>query len=174
VTARRLALDFVDARRAVTLGGGVLLAVGIGAAVAAVYDYRSVAGRVAVLELRQTDLAPPPAVAAGPATTLGLQEASAVVLELQTPWATLLQQLESAGKESRDSVALLAIEPDPAANRVRLVAEARTLAAALEYVRRLQACSTLRNPLLQSHEINTRDRERPVRFEVAADWRAQT
>lgn len=173
MTARRLTLDFVDKRRAVTWSGAILIVAGAAAAVAAVFDYQRVAGRVAALEMRQADLAPPPVAAAEPGVVLGLQDAKSAVMELRTPWASLLQQLEAAGKGSTDTVALLAIEPDPAAYRVRIVAEAKSLAAALDYVRRLQACSALRHPLLQSHEINTKDRERPVRFEVAADWRVQ-
>lgn len=171
MTTRRLTLDFVATRRVVTWGGGLLLAAGVCAAAAAVSDYRGLARRIAALELRQAELEPPRPAEPGPATSLGLQDAKAAVLELRTPWAELLGQLEAVGNESRETVALLAIEPDPAANRVRLVAEAKSLVAALRYVSRLQGCTTLRNPLLQSHEINTRDRERPVRFEISADWR---
>jgi hypothetical protein len=59
-------------------------------------------------------------------------------------------------------------------HRVRVLAEARTLAAALAYVQRLQNSGSLRNALLESHEIRTDEAERPVRVQITAAWQPGT
>jgi len=38
-------------------------------------------------------------------------------------------------------------------------------------VQRLQVSDALRYPMLESHEVQTRDPEKPVRFQIRAEWR---
>jgi hypothetical protein len=98
------------------------------------------------------------------------EEAGDAVAELATPWSILLKELERAGEDSNGSVAILAVEPDREKRQVRVVAEARTLPIALAYVERLQKSTALRYPMLESHEVQAKDPERPVRFQIKADW----
>jgi hypothetical protein len=37
-------------------------------------------------------------------------------------------------------------------------------------VQRLRKAQALRYPMLDSHELRTEDKDRPVRFQVSADW----
>jgi hypothetical protein len=84
----------------------------------------------------------------------------------------MLADLELASRDSAEQVAILAIEPDHEKHRVRISGESRDLTGALAYLKRLQAGSTLRYPLLDSHEVVADDKEHPVRFTLTADWRA--
>jgi hypothetical protein len=52
-----------------------------------------------------------------------------------------------------------------------VIAEARSLTAALRYVQRLQQSRTLAHPLLDSHEVRGDVPERPVRVQITADWK---
>jgi hypothetical protein len=100
--------------------------------------------------------------------------ASATLANLATPWGKLLDDLEAASGDSAGSIALLEIEPDREHHKIRVLAEARSLVAALDYLKRLQRAGTLVNPLLESHEVRKDDPERPVRVKITADWRVTT
>ncbi|MBS0419503.1 MAG: hypothetical protein JSR66_17465 [Proteobacteria bacterium] len=97
--------------------------------------------------------------------------AAAIERELSVPWSSLLAQLESASADVSSTVALLQVEPDPAKRIVTITAEARTLPDALAYLERLQKCTALRYPMLESHELRKDDSEHPFRFKIAAQWR---
>lgn len=90
---------------------------------------------------------------------------------LATPWSALLSDLESQAARSGGDVALLRIEPDRANASLLLVAEARTLPAALKYVQQLQRLPSLSRAVLQSHEVLQEDPQRPVRVQIVASWR---
>ena len=49
--------------------------------------------------------------------------------------------------------------------------KSKDLGAALAYLARLQTSSTLRYPMLDSHEVVADDKEHPVRFAMTAQWR---
>lgn len=166
-----LQLDFVAHRRRPRALAALLLVAGA-AAVASVGlqvvdDRNAMAGvelhlaRAAALERR---------VAPVTGDTATVEFAIKAAAELRTPWAGMLADLEQASVASKDDVALLVIEPDPVLHKVRVLAEARTLAAALAYVQRLQNSGSLRNALLESHEIRTDEAERPVRVQITAAW----
>ena len=91
--------------------------------------------------------------------------------ELTIPWSLLLRELELASQDSKDLVSVLAIDPDRQKGQVHLTAEARSLATALSYVERLQESHALRYPMLENHEVQSKDPEHPVRFLIRADWR---
>jgi hypothetical protein len=173
MTPRRLQLDFVRAPARVSRPGLVLLALGVVVVTATLLDYRRLAATVAGLELQLAAVAPP--AAAGEAldenTVRVLTEAGGAIAELSTPWSRLLADLETAGAGSAGDLAVLTVEPDRAKHQVRILAEARSLAAALAYVQRLQRSQALGNPMLESHEVRSNDRDHPVRVQIAADWR---
>lgn len=165
----RLRLDFERPTGLAPSLGLMVLAAGILVTGVTLYGYRSLAGEVAALELRHDSIAPRD-TAVSPTVERSLEEAKLAVHELSTPWSLMLRDLEEAGEQSNGDVALLSIEPDRKAGRVRILAEARTLPAALLYVHHLQQGRTLRGALLDKHEIQTKVAERPVRFELTANW----
>jgi hypothetical protein len=99
------------------------------------------------------------------------EEAVRIEWELTVPWSELLSQLEAAGHDAEGSIALLSVEPDPSKKVVHIGAEARDLQKALEFVDRLRAAPILKNPMLESHDLNKSDPELPYRVKIIAEWR---
>jgi hypothetical protein len=167
-------LDFAGGRHRLSLAGSLLLALGVVASIAVLFEYRVIGERRAGLELRLAALsranaaAANPGASADPRIALSLQQAAQ---DLATPWTLLLSELEQASKESQGQVALLGVEPDHGKHNVRVNAEARTLALALAYVQRLQSSRSLAYPMLDRHEIRADDPQHPVRFELTGEWR---
>jgi Tfp pilus assembly protein PilN len=165
-----LRLDFVPpSRRGGRLGFALALA-GVLCLGAALWRLHALSAERAGLELRR-DAALEAArrhLAAG--RDAAGQGAARTAAALGVPWSQLLAELERAGRERRDDVALLAIEPDQEKHRVRITAEARSLPSALAYVEQLRHTKVLHYPMLDSHELRTEDRDHPVRFQMSADW----
>ncbi len=173
MTRPQIELDFARRRPRVNRIGAALLAAGILGAVLVIADYRGMAAENAGLEMRLAAISPGPDAAIPDQAAMRVaEEAGAAVSELATPWSILLRELELASEDSQNPVAILAVEPDREKHQVRVVAEARTLLIALAYVKRLQSSKAMRFPMLESHEVQAKDPERPVRFQIKADWRA--
>ncbi|HEY7643269.1 MAG TPA: hypothetical protein VH814_26300 [Steroidobacteraceae bacterium] len=172
MTRARIELDFAGRRR-INRRGVILLAAGVVAAALVLADYRVDAARRDGLDLRLADLqAPRTARKPDKAAQRIAEENRAALAELTIPWSRLLQELEVASADSKGSVAVLGVEPDRDKRQVRVLAEARTLPIALAYVERLQKSEALHYPMLESHEVQLRDPQRPVRFQITADWSA--
>ena len=172
MSARPLELDFAGRRARGGLAGIGLAAAGILAIALVAVQLHSLAAQRAGLELRHEQLVREQQRRTTPAAIAGLPAQNAVrtVRELSTPWSSLLAELESASQDSSGSVAVLLIEPDHTKHRVHVTAEARSLELAIAYVRRLGKVHALHFPMLDNHEIVKDEHERPVRFEVSADW----
>lgn len=171
MTRALIQLDFARSRARMNWRGTVLLAAGVIAGALVVTDYRESLNRREALELQLEGLhvvhrSAKPDKAAERVN----DEIRAAVAELSTPWSQLLEELESASAETSGSVAVLGIEPDRDKHQIRVLAEARTLPAALAYVERLQKSRALRFPMLENHEVQQKDPQRPVRFQIRADW----
>jgi hypothetical protein len=168
-------LDFAGRRPALSLAGGLLLAVGVVAASVVFLEYHTVAQHRAGLELKLAALARADALAASPVETPAdariAVSAEQAATDLATPWTLLLSELEQASKETQGQVAVLGVEPDHAKHNVRVSAEARTLSLALAYVERLQTSRSLSYPMLDRHEMRADDAQHPVRFELSGAWR---
>jgi hypothetical protein len=168
-------LDFAGGRPALSLAGGLLLAVGVVAASVVFLEYHTVAQHRAGLELKLAALARADALAAAPVETPAdariAVSAEQAATDLATPWTLLLSELEQASKETQGQVAVLGVEPDHAKHNVRVSAEARTLSLALAYVERLQTSRSLSYPMLDRHEMRADDAQHPVRFELSGAWR---
>lgn len=168
-------LDFQHRRGNRLLGGPLLLAAGLAIGVALVFSYRHTANEIAGIELQLASLQPDASDSGGESGSgASIAMASATLANLATPWGQLLDDLEAASGDSAGSIALLEIEPDREHHKIRVLAEARSLVAALGYLERLQRAGTLVNPLLESHEIRKDVPERPVRVKIMADWRVTT
>lgn len=170
-------LDFASTGRRPRKGPAALLALGVISLAVTLAAWHQFGGRADGLELRLaalTEVAGPGGSLPAEETGRAIADADAAVAELTTPWGRLLADLEAAATDSQDSVALLAIEPDRKNGKVMIVAESRTLPAAVAFTKRLQQSGALLYPMLDSHEIQTGDRYRPVRFQITASWRLTT
>ena len=168
----RIELDFAAASPRFSVVGLIVLALGAAAAAWTVSDYRALQTQSALLDI-EVGAAAPRSTDTRRSTEIdprGIVEATAAVAELSLPWSQLLNDLETIAEESRNDIALLSIEPDREKRRVRIGAEASSLPAALAFVQKLQRTSALEYPLLDNHQVRTDQRERPVYFEMTADW----
>lgn len=94
--------------------------------------------------------------------------ANGLIHQLTLPWEALFNSFELATSKE---IALLSIEPDTKKRIVRVTAEARTANDMLDYIKRLQKSPMLDDVVLQRHELQTRDPERPLRFIVTSVWK---
>lgn len=99
-----------------------------------------------------------------------LDQAREVTRQLAFPWDKLFAAVEAAAD---DEIALLAVEPELKHGQIGIVGEAKDYAAVLAYIRRLQTTAVLDRVHLENHQVQLQDRERPVRFALAAAWRGQ-
>jgi hypothetical protein len=168
---RPLRIDFARSAAAPAWLGWGLLAVSLATAALLAAQYRTAQTELARLEDRAERLREREsrAAAADPQAARALREelqrARAVTQQLSLPWGRLFQAVEGAAARQ---VALIALQPESGQGMVRITAEARDLAEALEFVRRLAATRQLRGVHLASHQIQTGDAQRPVRFVVLA------
>ena len=164
-------LDFKARPRYGGLVGAAFALAGLAGAVVVGVEFHAASAARAGLELRLDALASARSAGEGAGRSVNTEEAAPLVTELGAPWSLLLQELETASQDVGSSVAVLAVEPDRAKGRIRVVAEAKDLPTALAYIERLQKSQALRFPMLDSHERRTEEREQPVRFQLSAEWR---
>lgn len=88
---------------------------------------------------------------------------------LMTPWADLLDSLESVPIHT---VAVLSIEPSVSKHSIRITAEAKTSQDMLAYLGALQREARLSSVVLVSHQVQAQAPGAPVRFQIQAAWGA--
>ena len=120
--------------------------------------------RTAQAQGQQRQAAPARAVPEAQATAV-----NAAVQQLNLPWRGLHDAIQAA---TPASVALLALEPDARKNSVRITAEAKSSDDMIGYVARLQDVDWFGTVALVRHEINDQDPNRPIRFQIDAQWKA--
>lgn len=173
---RALQLDYQRVGRA--RGAGVaLLAFGLISALLVLLQYRGVSQETESYRevvskyqaLNPAQRAPAPALDAKQAKAQEerLASAKAVIDRLALPWGELLGALEEAADED---VALLQLSPDPDKRQVKLLAEAKNLAAMLLYHKLLEQSEVLTEVALVNHDIQEQDPDKPVRFNITAQW----
>jgi hypothetical protein len=176
---RALTLDYgrrrtpaVALARVALLGGGVALL----AATAAAYVGRAQelsAIHEQAQELRRMSQRGGTALRSRPGDTQEIEaevrRANAVLEQINLPWLELLDVIQSTRGEA---VALLSVQPDARQHTVRIGAEAKSLADALDYVRRLTAHPRFKGVYLVNHEIIQQDPQKPVRVQLLANWSA--
>jgi hypothetical protein len=96
-----------------------------------------------------------------------IKKANAVLQQMNIPWGELFAAIESA---ENGNVALLAVQPDARSHSVLIGGEARDLPAALAYMERLERTRRLRDVVLLTHEVKTKDPGQPVAFTLNAVW----
>jgi hypothetical protein len=167
----RIEIDFRKPQRRLPVMGAIALLLGAGAAYLTYTDYNDtlIDSDLISMSLARYDSSDRDSRAK--VAAINPAEITDATRQLSTPWSLLLNDLESVAKDSAKDVALLEIAPDRNKQTVRLSGEARSLQAALDYLGRLQKAESIIYPLLENHEIQTSDRNRPVRFVIVADWR---
>ena len=96
-----------------------------------------------------------------------IKQANKVLKMLGLRWDSIFGAVAAA---HRKGVALLALAPDPDKRIVKISAEAENFSVMLDYVKRLEEQPALGEVYLQSHNLQKRDPQKPVRFVVMADW----
>jgi Tfp pilus assembly protein PilN len=173
---RTLLLDYQNNRRKPGWPDIVLLAGGLATAMYLGIHSVNVFSEIRTLEAKQTAFerksdrgAPDSRLASLDAQQLRaeVKQANDVLAQLALPWETLFKDIESS---QQNHVALLTIEPDSEKRVIKITGEAKDFGAMLGYIRFLQKKESLTGVYLQSHQIEQRTAEKPVRFVLVASW----
>jgi len=173
---RALTLDYRRSPRG-SWAGVALLVAGVAGAALVGSQYRQLvdeearaesgAYRAAAAERKK---AVRPGAASDPRVlALEVARARKLLVQLSMPWDDVFEGIEAV--DSRN-VGLLRIESDLEKQSIKIDAEARNISAMLRYLRAMEALSTFVDVHLQSHQVQMQDAQHPVRFVVAATWKA--
>ena len=137
-----------------------------------VLDYREAQEEVAALQaaLQARAGAPvlrPVAQTLPPVSEQQAAAVNAAVMQLNLPWRALHEAVRGA---TPPSVALLALEPDARKRVLRITAEARGSDDMIAYIEALQKQDWFGAVTLVRHEISEQDPNRPIRFQLDAQW----
>jgi Tfp pilus assembly protein PilN len=122
--------------------------------------------------VRANVVVPVAVVPAAPQPQFGAGQAAAVngaVLQLNLPWRALQEAIAAA---TPDTIALLSLEPDPRRRSMKITAEAKSSDDMIAYVEQLKQQELFGAVALLRHEINELDPNRPIRFQLDAQWSA--
>lgn len=173
---RSLLLDYQNNRRKPGWPDLALLGAGLVAAMLLGFNYVNTFFKVNTIETQQSALerkstrgVTDPRLASLDAQQLRteIKQANDVLAQLALPWESLFKDIESS---PQNPVALLAIEPDSEKRVIKITGEARNFDAMLGYIQFLQKKESLTGVYLQSHQIELRSAEKPVRFVLLASW----
>ena len=153
--------------------GALALLLCLGAAVTGsqmLASQRAFDTQLAAARVRASAPAVAPVQAAGPAISpTQAAVVNSAVLQLNLPWGALH---DAIGAATPPGIALLALEPDAHKRSMRITAEARNSDDMIAYVERLKQQELFLAVALTRHEINDQDPNRPIRFQLDAQWAA--
>jgi len=170
-----LYLDFVNPRRPPAAAGWLLLVVAALAVAGSVAWYLLVlapdvqaAEHHWQIETQALTATQPPSLAiAGTELAAERDRAGRLAQRLAVRWDQLFGVLETTAEQP---IALLALEPDADKQELVVTGEARDFAALMAYYQSLQQQRIFRDVVLQTHQVNRQDRDKPVRFRIVAEW----
>jgi Tfp pilus assembly protein PilN len=166
---RRVSLNVIGTRRYIPWLGWALLAAALAGAGQVAWALRSLQAEIERIETRVERLRARTGVGVPQDPKLMKQRAEEVhrarlvTQQLTLPWGVLFEAVEQS---ATGRVALLSLRPETSQNLVRITAETRDFADAVEFVRRLEATRRLRSVHLASHQVQEQDPQRPIRFVV--------
>jgi hypothetical protein len=102
------------------------------------------------------------------AQLLEVKQANQVVRQLSLPWNVLFNAVETT---SEQNIALLSLEPDPGKGTVTIRGESKDLESLLNYARQLSTREVFGSVMLQNHQVQQADPEKPLRFSILAEWK---
>lgn len=94
---------------------------------------------------------------------------NAAVMQLNLPWRALH---DAIGAATPATIGMLALEPDARRRSIKVTAESKTSDAMIAYVEALKEQEMFSAVTLTRHEINEQDANRPIRFQIDAQWSA--
>lgn len=122
-------------------------------------------------QLQKAQARQAPAVPVIPKLTAEQRRAAqAAIRQLNQPWISLLETLETTRK---GQVALLEVRLDGANDRIRGVAEAKNPQEMLRFLSQMKAQPLLTSVELNVHQISQTDANKPYRFEFSAYWQSE-
>lgn len=132
------------------------------------HDARS--REVAALELAQQKRAPLRARANRTRSTNDIAQLAKARIRnsLDYSWQPAFAALQAAHSAR---IALVSLEASQAKSQIRLTAEARRLADAVEYANRLDQQPGVERTALLQHQVQEKDAQRPVRFTLMMEMR---
>jgi hypothetical protein len=181
---RRLKLKFPYSGGGAERVGYVIMSLGVLVLAGVLYEFNVAMNEVAYWDSRIASVERRVQRAAAPQGTQGTQgtvsyagrdanikqevkKANAVMSELDLPWQALFDSVEYA---ANPDVALLSFQPDAAGRIMRIGAEAKNIAAMLDFVGALEREPALKDAHLLKYEIKRDDPHRPVIFLLTASW----
>lgn len=99
-----------------------------------------------------------------------LSAVNKAIAQLNLPWTDVLNAIEAA---TPPQIALLTIEPDAKKQSIKLIAEANSSHAMVAYIEVLKKQPFFTSALLAGHEINEKDQNRPLRFQLHLQFDSQ-
>ena len=108
--------------------------------------------------------------AAPPPLPVSAAQAAAVngaILQLNLPWRELQDAVAAATPRT---IALVALEPDPRKQVLKITAEAQSSDDMVDYVAELKQQETFSTVALTRHDVQEADPHRPLRFQLEATW----
>jgi Tfp pilus assembly protein PilN len=108
-------------------------------------------------------------VKATPISDLQAAAVNSAILQLNLPWRALH---DAVGAATPPNIALLAIEPDARRRSIKITAETKTSDAMIAYIEALKEQELFTGVALTRHEINELDPNKPIRFQLEAEWSA--
>jgi hypothetical protein len=103
-----------------------------------------------------------------PRERTAMAQARSLTAQLNYPWASLLNLIETS---QHPDVALLALDPKSRNGQLRLTAEAKDAPSMMAYVGGLQNNSMLQNALLTTHQMQIQQPGTPLKFQILAQWK---
>jgi hypothetical protein len=103
-----------------------------------------------------------------PRERTAMTQARSLTAQLNYPWASLLNLIETA---QHPDVALLALDPKSRNGQLRLTAEAKDAPSMMAYVGGLQNNPLLQNALLTTHQMQIQQPGTPLKFQILAQWK---
>lgn len=182
---RRLRLRFLEGGGGAQRAGYVVMMLGAVSLAGVLYEFNMAVNEVAYWDTRVASIerraqrSPIGTVGTGPQQTSSrssyvgrdmkqeVKKANAVMSELDLPWQALFDSVEYAANAD---VALLSFQPDAAGRIMRIGAEAKNIAAMLDFVGALEREPALKDAHLLKYEIKREDPHRPVIFLLTASW----
>lgn len=92
---------------------------------------------------------------------------NAAIMQLNLPWRELQQ---SVAESTPKNIGLLALEPDPHKQALKITAEAKSADDMIAYIEQLKEQEFFAAAVLARHEIMDTDPNRPLRFQVEVQW----
>jgi Tfp pilus assembly protein PilN len=170
---RPLLVNFVRPNRSASLLGLVVLGAGVLAAATVFTDFLAARSDLDKAEQRQvriqeSNVKPRPGANLDPALRDGTLEVAKLEGQLNVPWDLILREVEAVADSP---IALLTLEGQAPARKLRMTGEAKSMDDVVQYIGRLRKSALIESADLSWHEFKPGRGVDIVRFSLEAVWR---